>query len=70
MEELKMDWTWVLLLACPLMMFVMMFGMRGGHGHGNHRKGTPEDTQMIQRELDELKAQNERMRNDIQNLTR
>lgn len=63
-----MDWTWLLLLACPLMMVVMMFGMRGGYGHGNHGKGTSEDIQKMQRELDELKAQNERMRNDIQNL--
>jgi hypothetical protein len=44
--------------------------MRGGHGHGKHEKGTPQDMQKMQRELDELKAQNERMRKDIQNLTR
>jgi hypothetical protein len=31
-----MDWTWLLLLACPIMMVLMMFGMmRGGHGHGH-----------------------------------
>ncbi|RJG22473.1 DUF2933 domain-containing protein [Paenibacillus thiaminolyticus] len=67
-----MDWTWLLLLACPIMMVLMMFGMHGGHGHGhgNHGKGTPEDMQKMQRELDEVKAQNERMRKDIQNLSR
>ncbi|CAH8712232.1 hypothetical protein M5W83_06585 [Paenibacillus thiaminolyticus] len=68
-----MDWTWLLLLACPIMMVLMMFGMmRGGHGHGHgdHGKGTSEDMQKMQRELDEVKAQNERMRKDIQNLTR
>ncbi|PZM63595.1 DUF2933 domain-containing protein [Paenibacillus dendritiformis] len=67
-----MDWTWLLLLACPLMMVLMMFGMRGGHGHGhgNHGKGTQEGMQKMQRDLDDLKAQNEEMRKEIQNLTR
>jgi len=47
----------------------MMFGMRGGHGYSNQGKGTSEDTQKMQRELEELKAQNEGMRKDIQKLT-
>jgi len=64
-----MDWTWLLVLVCPLMMVVMMFGMRGGHGYSNQGKGTSEDTQKMQRELEELKAQNEGMRKDIQKLT-
>ncbi|WP_232697368.1 DUF2933 domain-containing protein [Brevibacillus daliensis] len=63
-----MDWSWLLLLACPLMMILMMFGMRGGHGY--HDKGKQEDAEKIQRELSELRAQNEQMRRDIQNLSR
>lgn len=67
-----MDWTWLLLLACPLMMIWMMFGMRGGHGHGHGKQGqmNQDDMQKMQIELDELKAQNERMKMDIQNLSK
>ncbi|AWP25140.1 MULTISPECIES: DUF2933 domain-containing protein [Paenibacillus] len=67
-----MDWTWLLLLVCPLMMIFMMLGMRGGHGNGHEKQGdgTSEETQRMQKQLDELKAQNEKMRNDLQNLTK
>ena len=33
-----MDWTWLLVLVCPLMMIFMMLGMRGGHGNGHENK--------------------------------
>ncbi|MEF7440630.1 DUF2933 domain-containing protein [Paenibacillus lautus] len=67
-----MDWTWLLVLVCPLMMIFMMLGMRGGHGNGHEKQGhgTSEETQRMQKELDELKAQNEKMRNDLQNVTK
>ncbi|MGG6310320.1 DUF2933 domain-containing protein [Paenibacillus macerans] len=65
-----MDWSWLLLLACPLMMVFMMFGMKGhGHGHGSHSDHSP-NNQAMQTQLDELKAQNEQMKQEIQKLSR
>nr|WP_330217268.1 DUF2933 domain-containing protein [Paenibacillus durus] len=61
-----MNWSWLLTLICPLMMIFMMFGMRGGHHHGSHKKQVT--TEQLQEELTELKAQNERMRKEIQGL--
>jgi hypothetical protein len=60
-----MDWSWLLLLACPLMMVFMMFGMRGGHGHGSSK---PPAAQEFQAELQELRIQNEMMQKEIQEL--
>ncbi|MFC3747962.1 DUF2933 domain-containing protein [Paenibacillus sp. GCM10012306] len=62
-----MDWSWLLLLACPLMMIFMMFGMRGGHGHGHGSSKQPA-AQEFQAELQELRIQNERMQKEIQEL--
>ncbi|MCK8486733.1 DUF2933 domain-containing protein [Paenibacillus sp. MBLB2552] len=65
-----MDLSWLLLLACPLMMVLMMFGMKGhGHGHGSHKEHSP-NNQVMQAQLDELKAQNEQMKQEIQRLSR
>ncbi|AZS15495.1 DUF2933 domain-containing protein [Paenibacillus lutimineralis] len=65
-----MDWTWLLLLACPLMMVFMMFGMGGMYKHGsqNEDKYHQHEDHVIHRELSELRAQNEQMRQEIQNL--
>ncbi|OBZ09582.1 hypothetical protein A8L34_20065 [Bacillus sp. FJAT-27264] len=64
-----MDWSWLLLLACPLMMIFMMFGMRGGHGHGHgHGSSKQPAAQEFQAELQELRIQNERMQKEIQEL--
>lgn len=64
-----MDWSWLLLLACPLMMVFMMFGMKGhGHGHGSHSEHS--NDRAMQAQLDELKAQNEQMKQEIQKLSR
>ncbi|MDN4067601.1 DUF2933 domain-containing protein [Paenibacillus vini] len=64
-----MDWTWLLLLACPLMMVFMMFGMKGhGHANGSHSDHSP-NNQVMQAQLDELKTQNEQMKQEIQKLT-
>ncbi|MNW57582.1 hypothetical protein D3C74_353990 [compost metagenome] len=66
----EMDWSWLLLLVCPLMMVFMMFGMGGMHKHGaqkdNNHQQQKDDA--IHRELSDLKAQNEQMRQEIQQL--
>jgi Protein of unknown function (DUF2933) len=48
----------LLVLACPLMMIFMMRGMHGGHGHGE--RGNP-----ARRPLDELKAERDRLNDEI-----
>lgn len=58
-----MDWSLLLLLACPLMMIIMMFGMKGMHGQGSH------SNQDFQKELNELKVQNEQIKQEIQKLS-
>lgn len=69
-----MNWSWLITLICPLMMLFMMFGLGGkhghghGHGHGSRKQASP-DYQELQKELNELKMQNEQMRRDIQSLT-
>lgn len=63
-----MEWSWLLLLACPLMMIFMMFGMKG-HGHGNSSHSSS-NNQAMQAQINELKAQNEQMEQEIQKLSR
>ncbi|WP_223067989.1 DUF2933 domain-containing protein [Paenibacillus caui] len=63
-----MDWSWLLFLACPLMMVFMMFGMGGMHKSGSHTHHKSTDA-AIQGELRELKAQNEQMRQELGNLS-
>ncbi|SET22009.1 DUF2933 domain-containing protein [Paenibacillus sp. NFR01] len=63
-----MDWSSLLILVCPLMMIFMMFGMKG-HGHGPHSRNSAPD-KAIQTQLDELKAQNEQLRQELQGLTK
>ncbi|MCL1630786.1 hypothetical protein M3N64_02300 [Sporolactobacillus sp. CPB3-1] len=59
-----MDWSWLALLACPLMMLPMMLlMMRGNHqqsgdDHSEHGRGAAE--------LDELKKQNTLLREQLQ----
>lgn len=68
-----MNWSWLVSLICPLMMIFMMFGMRGGHGHGGHghsgRSRREPGVEELQKELNELKVQNEQMRADIRGIT-
>ncbi|WP_435530077.1 DUF2933 domain-containing protein [Paenibacillus vini] len=52
-------------MACPLMMVFMMFGMKG-HGHGSNSS----NEQALQVQLNELKEQNDRMKEEIQKLSR
>ena len=63
-----MNWAWLVTLICPLMMIFMMFGLGGKHGHGSKKQASP-DYQELQKELNDLKMQNEQMRKDIQSLT-
>lgn len=69
-----MDWSWLIALVCPLMMVFMMFGMKGhGHGRGHgHRSASDQSSQdqAVQEQLNELKAQNEQMKQEIQKLTK
>lgn len=57
-----MDWTWLLLLICPLMMIFMMKGMM----HGSH--GKPD--QQTQKDLTELKNQNQRLQQELEEMKR
>ncbi|WP_379134545.1 DUF2933 domain-containing protein [Paenibacillus sp. sgz500958] len=63
-----MNWSWLLTLACPLMMIFMMFGMKGSHSHGAHRSNNQPSMKDVQDELHALKMQNELMRQEIQSL--
>jgi hypothetical protein len=48
------------------MMIVMMFTMKGGHSHGS--SGKPLAADSIQEQLLDLKAENERIRSELQGL--
>jgi hypothetical protein len=50
------------------MMIFMMFAMPGMHGHRGHSRKKP-DVEELQKELNELKLQNEQMRADIRSIT-
>ncbi|SFG98941.1 hypothetical protein [Sporolactobacillus nakayamae] len=59
-----MDWSWLALLACPLMMLPMMLMMmRGGHSekdHSGHHNAPGE--------VNALKEQNKLLQEEIQQL--
>lgn len=57
-----MDWSWLLLLMCPLMMLPMMFFMMKGN-HGDSSKH--DHSQNLTDELKELRAQNETMQKEL-----
>lgn len=65
-----MNWSWLLVLICPLMMILMMFGMFGGkgHGHGRGHKSSGETDSRVLDELQEVKHQNERLSREIREL--
>lgn len=56
----QMDWAWLLALACPLMMLIMMKGMHGNKGnrseHGNaEMDALRKQNAELSRQLNELK---------------
>ncbi|GAY76793.1 MULTISPECIES: hypothetical protein [Bacillales] len=59
-----MDWSWLLLLACPLMMLPMMFMMM----KGNHSETDHSEHQKSSNELNDLKEQNNLLREQLQQL--
>ncbi|MDQ0193788.1 DUF2933 domain-containing protein [Paenibacillus wynnii] len=63
-----MDWSLLLLLICPLMMVYMMFGMKGMHSRSSHSNQAEMDWTLHQ-DYNELKVQNERMKQEILNLS-
>lgn len=53
-----MEWTWLLLLMCPLMMLpIMHFMMKGDHS----RSGKHGHEKHLAQELEQLKKQKENM---------
>lgn len=67
-----MEWSWLLVLVCPLMMIFMMFGMKGSHSH-EHGQGqaSPSNVdQGVQQQLSELREQNELLRREVEKLSR
>ncbi|MCE3201051.1 bZIP transcription factor [Paenibacillus sonchi] len=61
-----MEWSTLFVLVCPLMMIVMMFIMKGGHAHGSQNQPVAADS--LQDQLLDLKAENEQIRKELQNL--
>jgi hypothetical protein len=59
----SMDWSWLALLACPLMMLPMMLMMRGGHSEKDHS-----GHYNVSGELNALKEQNKFLQEEIQQL--
>lgn len=57
-----MDWSWLLVLLCPIMMLFMMKGMHGGgnHKHNDH----------LANEMNELKKQNIELKEELDDLKR
>lgn len=53
-----MDWSWLILLMCPLMMLPMIFIMMKGN---KAEHSTSEEQQIMKRELEILKAQSKNM---------
>ncbi|MCB6916184.1 DUF2933 domain-containing protein [Enterococcus avium] len=52
---------WLLFLLCPIMMIIMMRGMHSGHQNEN-------DNPVMKKELEDLKAQNEILGNELSDL--
>ncbi|WP_410513281.1 DUF2933 domain-containing protein [Paenibacillus sp. BR2-3] len=60
-----MDWSWLILLLCPLMMFPMMYFMM----KGNHTESSQQNQHNAMTEqLAELKTQNESIKKELHEL--
>ncbi|MBY3621395.1 hypothetical protein CA600_28490 [Paenibacillus sp. VTT E-133280] len=64
-----MDWSLLLLLICPLMMVLMMFGMRGMHGKDSHSNQS-QSNWTLHEDYNELKVENERMKKQLLSLSK
>jgi len=69
-----MEWSWLFVLICPLMMIFMMFGMKGthlhGHGHGSRQGSHSSVNPEVKQQLSELREQNEQLRKEVDKLLR
>ena len=68
-----MSWLTIgLLLACPLMMFLCMRGMSGGHKnakpHSDHDGVSQKELQELQISMADLMEQNHRLSKEVQSL--
>lgn len=60
-----MEWSYLLLLICPLMMIFMMKGM-GGHGHQHH---DPDSAKILDSKMSNLELENEKLRKEVDALS-
>jgi hypothetical protein len=60
-----MDWSWLLLLMCPLMMLPMMFMMfKGNHsGSGQH-----DHDKHMSEEMEKIKSENAAMQQELREI--
>lgn len=65
-----MEWSWLLVLVCPLMMIFMMFGMKGSHSHGHGQASHSSIDLGVEQQLSELREQNEQLRKEVDKLSR
>lgn len=71
-----MDWSLLLLLACPLMMLLCMKGMFSGNKEKEKAKGqqnvqsetSGEDLQTLQIRMADLMEQNEELKKEVQSM--
>lgn len=67
-----MNWTLLLLLACPLMMLFCMKGMSGGSKKTDHDSGQPQvsqqDMQRLPIQMADLIEQNHKLTSEIESL--
>lgn len=58
------------LLACPLMLGVMFFMMKGAMGGHNKSNQNDESQQQIQKNMNDLMDQNKRLMQEMENIKR
>ncbi len=61
-----MNWYWLLMLVCPIMMIWMMKGMHGDHKAGNSNNS--HSLEQVTNELNELKERNNELHRQVENL--
>lgn len=61
-----MDWSWLVVLACPLMMLPMFFFMMKGN---KSDKSNANEQSTMQMEIEQLKKQNQVMQDALEQMT-